>query len=127
MSALSQPRSAAKPGAEQTHRAPPPGRGFPLCSLQGRLQGGSTCCTPDILVLWHHSLLPQVRGDQDPPEGGPQGDRGDLPPLLHPSALQSPPLELQALPGLQAQTQGADGSPAHRRGSRWILPRQQWW
>ena len=58
-----------------------------------------------ILVLWPDSPLPDVRGDQDPPTGGPRGERGDLSSLLNPPTHQPPPLELQALSGLQDETQ----------------------
>ena len=51
----------------------------------------------DISVLRRDPLLPHVRDDRGPPEGGPQVDRGDLSPLLHSPALQPSPLELQAL------------------------------
>ena len=80
---------------------------------------------PDISVLRRHPGLPDVRGDQGPPAGGPQYVRGVLVTLLHPAARQPSPLELSALSGGQVGTQQGVGSPAHQRGTQQLLPRQQ--
>ena len=79
----------------------------------------------DISVLWPDCPLPEVRDDQDPPEGGPRSDERDLPPLLRPAARQPPGLELPALQGLQDEAREGVGGPTPRTGSRPFLPRQQ--